>query len=174
MSTSSFVVTHVRVATDRPFAEVVGDFEGRLGRYDPEVSSALASGPVNAEAVWDRIGAMAGTSGLMSFGVIDHGALLALAGEPRRAVQYAVGNPLVAIEMTRHALGAALYAPLRVLISEDEAGRTCVDYDLPSSLFGRLGDERITQVARTLDWKLSDLIALATGVEVGGGARPPA
>ena len=35
MSTSSFVVTHVRVATDRPFTEVVGDFEGRLGRYDP-------------------------------------------------------------------------------------------------------------------------------------------
>ena len=87
---------------------------------------------------------------------------------PLQVVQFPGGRS------TRHALGAALYAPLRVLISEDDAGRTCPDYDLPSSLFGRLGDERITRVARTLDKKLSDLIALATGVEVGGGARPPA
>lgn len=172
MSSSSFVVTHVRVATDRPFAEVVGDFEARLGRYDPEVASTLAPGPVDTGAVRDRIGAMAGSSGLMFFGEIDHGALLALAGEPRRAVQYVVGNPLIAVEMTQYSLGAALYAPLRVLISEDEAGRACVEYDLPSSLFGRLGDDRIAQVARTLDRKLADLVAAATGV-VGRSADCP-
>jgi uncharacterized protein (DUF302 family) len=166
MATADFVVTHVRVETNRPFAEVIGDFESRLGRYDPAVSGALASGSVDAEVVRDRIRAMAGPSGLMTFGTIDHGALLSLLGEPRRAVQYVLGNPLVAVEMTRHALGAGLYAPLRVLISEVEAGRTFVEYDLPSSLFGRLGDERITQVARTLDRKLTGLVAGATGVEV--------
>ena len=169
-----FVVTHVRVETAKAFAEVTRDLESQLGRFDPAVFESLASGSVDGEAVRGRIEAMAGPSGLMSFGTIDHGAVLSLLGMTRRAVQYTVGNPLVAIEMTRHALGAGLHAPLRVLISEDEAGRTCVDYDLPSSLFGRLGDGRITQVARTLDRKLGDLIALATGVEVGGGARPPA
>ncbi|MCA1657281.1 MAG: hypothetical protein LC713_06185, partial [Actinobacteria bacterium] len=66
----------------------------------------------------------------------------------------------------RHALGAGLYAPLRVLISEEEAGRTCVEYDLPSSLTGRLGDERITQIARTLDRKPEELVGRAAGVEV--------
>jgi uncharacterized protein (DUF302 family) len=163
MTGSSFVVTHVRVETDKAFAEVARDFESPLGRFDPAVLGTLASGSVNAETVRDRIGALAGPTGLMLFGTTDHGALLSLLGEPRRAVQYTVGNPLVAVEMTRHDLGAGLYAPLRVLISETEAGRTCLEYDLPSSLFRRLGDDRITQVARTLDRKLEALVTAVTG-----------
>src|SRR4051794_11473201 len=123
MRTDDFVVTHVRVETERPFAEVTSDFERQLGRFDPAVFDALSHGHVEAEGVRDRIGAMAGPSGLMLFGTIDHGALLSLLGEPRRAVQYTVGNPLYAVEMTRHAPGSGLYAPLRVLISEDGRGR---------------------------------------------------
>jgi uncharacterized protein (DUF302 family) len=76
-------------------------------------------------------------------------------------VQYLVGNPLFAVEMTRHAIGAALYAPLRVLIYEDEPG-TCIEYDLPSSLFGQFEDERVDRVALSLDGKLADLVAKAT------------
>lgn len=167
MTTSNFVVTHIQVDTDKAFAEVTKDFESQLGRYDAAVLETLASGPVDVETVRGRIDAMAGPSGLMLFGTIDHGALLSLTGQPRRAVQYTVGNPLVAIEMTRYALGAGLYAPLRVLIAETEAGQTCLEYDLPSSLFGRLGDDRITQVARTLDRKLVELVARAASVEEG-------
>ena len=33
--TEEFVVTHIRVETDRPFADVIREFEGRLGRFDP-------------------------------------------------------------------------------------------------------------------------------------------
>jgi hypothetical protein len=47
--------------------------------------------------------------------------------------------------------------------TETEAGRTCLECDLPSSLFGRLGDDRITQVARTLDRKLEALVTAVTG-----------
>jgi uncharacterized protein (DUF302 family) len=172
MITDDFVVSHVRVETDRPFADVIRDFEHRLGRFDPAVSGALASGSADTEAVRARIEAMAGSSGLMSFGTFDHGALLSLVGKPRRAVQYLVGNPLIALEMTQHALGAALYAPLRVLIAEAEAGRTCVEYDVPSSLFGRFGDGRITQIARTLDRKLGELVASAAGVNVDVDVEP--
>ena len=163
MTTSEFVVTHVRVESDKAFAEVTKDFESQLGRFDPAVSEALIPGSLDAEAVRHRIEAMAGPTGLMLFGTTDHGTLLSLLGQPRRAVQYTVGNPLVAVEMTRHDLGAGLYAPLRVLISETDVGRTCVEYDLPSSLFGRLGDDRITQVARTLDRKLEELVVRACG-----------
>jgi uncharacterized protein (DUF302 family) len=76
-------------------------------------------------------------------------------------VQYLVGNPLFAVEMTRHAIGAALYAPLRVLIYQDEPV-TCIEYDLPSSLFGQFKDERVDRVALSLDGKLADLVAKAT------------
>jgi hypothetical protein len=49
---------------------------------------------------------------------------------------------------------------LRVLINE-ENGMTWVAYDLPSSLFGRFGDERVSRVASILDHKLEGLVTTA-------------
>ena len=84
------------------------------------------------EAARARIEEMVGPSGFMLFGTSDHGSLLRIVGRPRKAVQYVVGNPLFAVEMTRHSIGVALYAPLRVLISNNgEDGKTCIEYDLP-------------------------------------------
>jgi hypothetical protein len=48
---------------------------------------------------------------------------------------------LTASKMTRNQLPAALYAPLRVVLFEDEQGRGVFEYDN--------GDERVTQVGRT-------------------------
>jgi hypothetical protein len=48
-----------------------------------------------------------------------------------------------------------------VLIYEDEEGQTCVEYDKPSSLFGRFGDERIAPTAVMLDRKLEALVSAA-------------
>ena len=102
---------------------------------------------------------MTGPSGFMLFGTQDHGALLRLAGQQRKAVQYVVGNPLFAFQMTQHDIRASLYAPLRVLIYENEAGKTCVEYDRPSSLFGQFGNDRISPTAAMLDKKLEALVA---------------
>jgi uncharacterized protein (DUF302 family) len=77
-------------------------------------------------------------------------------------VQYVIGNPLFAVEMTRHAIGAALYVPLRVLIYEADDGKTCIEYDRASSLFGQFGHERVDSMAASLDQKLEDLAATAT------------
>jgi uncharacterized protein (DUF302 family) len=104
---------------------------------------------------------MAGSSGFMLFGTTDHGSLLTLADQQRKAVQYILGNPLIAIEMTRHNLAAGLYAPLRVLVYEDDRRRTCLEYDKPSSLFGQFNDDRIPSVASVLDRKLEDSIERA-------------
>ena len=104
---------------------------------------------------------MAGPSGFMLFGTNDHGTLLHLAGQKRKAVQYVVGNPLFALQMTQHDIRASLYAPLRVLIYEDGQGKTCVEYDRPSSLFGQFGNDRIAPTAAMLDKKLEALVAEA-------------
>jgi hypothetical protein len=56
--------------------------------------------------------------------------------------------------MTRHRLAAGLYAPLRVILYEDETGGSILEYGRPSSLFGRYGDERVTQAGRYLDTAL--------------------
>jgi len=56
--------------------------------------------------------------------------------------------------MTRHQLPAALYAPLRVVLYENDAGHAIFEYDLPSSLFGQFGDGRVAAVAYELDASL--------------------
>jgi uncharacterized protein (DUF302 family) len=162
MQDSRFTVDHVRLETDKPFEEIAKAFERQLGRFEPEVYKALASGG-DAEATRARLEAMAGPSGFMLFGTNDHGALLRLAGQERKAVQYVVGNPLFALQMTRHDIRASLYAPLRVLLYENEAGKTCVEYDTPSSLFGRFRKAEITAVAAMLDRKLEALAVAAIG-----------
>ncbi len=161
MNSSHFVVDHVYLKSDKPFEEVARAFERQLGRFDPGVSRSLAEGG-DAEEARAKLEAMVGPSGFMLFRTSDHGALLRLAGQKRKAIQYVVGNPLFAFQMTQHDIRASLYAPLRVLIYENEAGKTCVEYDRPSSLFGQFNDNRIASVASELDRKLEALIAAAT------------
>jgi uncharacterized protein (DUF302 family) len=153
-------IEHVQVRTEKPFAEVAAALEARLGKFDPSVYEQLRNG-ADPEAVRTRIEAMAGPSGFMLFGTNDHGSLLRLAGQERKAVQYVVGNPLFALQMTRHDARPGLYAPLRVLLYEDEAGKTCVEYDIPSSLFGQFGNASVTEVAVMLDHKLEQLVGEA-------------
>jgi uncharacterized protein (DUF302 family) len=160
MNTARISVDHLRLTTDKPFEDVTQAFERQLGRFDPDVYKALA-GSGDAEAAGAKIEAMAGPSGFMLFATHNHGALLRLAGQKRKAVQYVVGNPLFALQMTRHDIRASLYAPLRVLVYENDAGKTCVEYDRPSSLFGQFGDDRISPTAAMLDNKLEALVAAA-------------
>jgi uncharacterized protein (DUF302 family) len=159
-SESRFTVDHVRVKTRKPFEAVVQAFERQLGRFDADAYKALPAGG-DAEATRTKLEAMAGPSGFMLFATHQHGALLCLVGQQRKAVQYVVGNPLFALQMTQHDIRASLYAPLRVLLYEDEDGKTCVEYDKPSSLFGQFGNDRITPTAAMLDRKLEALVAAA-------------
>jgi uncharacterized protein (DUF302 family) len=161
MTEYRFPVDHVRMTADRPFVDVQAAFERQLGKFEPAVRSALAEAG-DLEKARARIEAMAGSSGFMLFGKTDHGTLLRIVGQQRKAVQYVVGNPLFAVEMTRYAIAASLYAPLRVLIYEADDGKTSIEYDRPSSLFGQFGDERVGRMAAALDQKLENLAATAT------------
>ena len=162
METTRFTVEHVRVRSPKPFDDVASAFERQLGRFDQNVYRSLAAGG-HVEEAKARIEAMAGPSGFMLFGTNDHGSLLRLAGQKRKAVQYVVGNPLFALRMTQHDARASLYAPLRVLLYEDDGGKTCLEYNRPSSLLGQFGDDRITPTATMLDRKLEALVAAAIG-----------
>jgi uncharacterized protein (DUF302 family) len=162
MSESRFVAQHVSLTTSKPFAEVAAALVRQMGRFDPEVVGlAIATG--DRQKAMAHIDSMAGPSGLMLFGMSDHGALLNLVDRPRKAIQYIVGNPAIAIQMTQHDLRASLYAPLRVLLYEDDEGQTCFEYDKPSSLFGQFGNDQITPTAALLDQKLEALAAAAMG-----------
>jgi uncharacterized protein (DUF302 family) len=151
-------IEHIHVETEKPFGEVTAALEARMGKFDPAVYEELRSG-ADPEAVRARLEGMAGPSGFMLFRTSDHGALLRLAGQTKKAVQYLLGNPLFAVWMTQHDIRAGLYAPLRVLVYEHEGGKTSVEYDRPSSLFGQFGHVNVTEVAAMLDRKLEQLVA---------------
>jgi len=91
-----------------------------------------------------------------------HGEWLVLSGRPAKISEFFIGNVLSASEMAHHHKAAALYAPLRIVMYE-RAGRTIIEYDRPSSLFGQYGDERVDRVARSLDSRLERLLVRLTG-----------
>jgi uncharacterized protein (DUF302 family) len=149
-------VEHVRIESAKPFAEVNAALERLVPPLDPAIPEALRQGEiVRANEALQR------GPELAIFSARDHGGLLRTAGLARKAVQYEIGNPLTASRMTQHQLPAALYAPLRVVLYENEAGHAVFEYDRPSSLFGQFGDERVTAVARELDASLERVLAQA-------------
>jgi uncharacterized protein (DUF302 family) len=122
-------------------------------KLDTGIAEALGSGDQKRAKDYEENGPK-----LSIFGERDHGALLQISGHKRNALQYDIGNPLTASKMTRHQLPAALYAPLRVVLFEDEQGRGIFEYDKPSSFFGQYGDERVTEVGRYLDATLETVL----------------
>jgi Domain of unknown function DUF302 len=141
-------VEHVKIDSTKTFAEVAAALEGALPQLDPAVVAALTDGDEQRAKELER------GSELFIFLKRDHGALLQITGRPRKAMQYDIGNPLTATRMTRHEMPAALYAPLRVVLYENAAGRATFEYDRPSTLFGQFGDEQVTAVGRELDAEL--------------------
>jgi hypothetical protein len=106
-------VEHVAIEATKSFEAVKAALEALVPPLDPAISEALRRGDIVRanEALYRG-------PELAIFSARDHGGLLRTAGLVRKTVQYEIGNPLTATEMTRHQLPAALYAPLRVLLYE--------------------------------------------------------
>jgi len=149
-------VEHVRVESAKSFAEVRAALERNVPQLDPTLVKVLAEGDVERASREREQGPE-----LSIFQIRDHGALLAIAGKARNALQYDIGNPLTATLMTRLQLSAALYAPIRVVLYENDAGHGVFEYDQPSTTFGQVGDERVTAVARGLDAALERVLRRA-------------
>jgi hypothetical protein len=157
-----YEVVHVVIEAPKPFEMVRTALEAIVPPIDPEIPVLLQDG------LTDRLRQrLEAAPELSIFLIRDHGMLLGIYGTPRRAVQYEIGNPLTASSMTRHQLAAANYAPLRVVLYEPDDGGSRFEYDLPSSLFGQFGDERVTKVGRGLDIALDRALRTAAS----GAAR---
>jgi uncharacterized protein (DUF302 family) len=149
-------IEHVRIEAAKPFEAVKAALEELVPPLDPAILEALRQGDIErAKEARQR------DPELAIFSARDHGGLLRIADLARKAVQYEIGNPLTATRMTQHHLPASLYAPLRVVLYENEAGHAVFEYDRPSSLFGQFDDERVTAVARELDASLERVLAQA-------------
>jgi hypothetical protein len=158
MSRRAIEVRHVVIESQKTASDVRASLETSIPPIDDEVAVLLSDGITNR--LKQRLEA---APELSIFLKRDHGMLAGLYGKVRDAVQYEIGNPLTASRMTRYQLASGLYAPLRVIIYEKADGGSRIEYDLPSSLFGQFGDDRVTEVARGLDVALARALSAAAG-----------
>ena len=146
LASQTIAVEHIKISSERSFAAVRQRLEETLPKLDATIAEALRSGDQKRAGEYDENGPK-----LSIFEHRDHGSLLEIFGGKRNALQYEIGNQLTASKMTRYQLAAALYAPLRVVLFEDERGKGVFEYDKPSSFFGQYRDDRVTEVGRYLD-----------------------
>ncbi len=151
------MIEHRVLRCSRAFELVHDALVAGVPTLDPELARMLARGERERVKAARR-----NLPKLWIFSIRDHGSLTAANGLKSKAMQYEIGNPLTAERMTRYRLAAGLYAPLRVILYEDE-GQAIFEYDLPSSLFGQFGDDRVTSVGLELDEELEATLLVAAG-----------
>jgi uncharacterized protein (DUF302 family) len=106
---------------------------------------------------------LAGPSGFMLFGLIDHGSWMAKAGAFRKSIRVILGNPALAITMLSHDLRAGLFAPVELLLLEEDDDRSSLMYVRPSSLMVVDGNKELLAAAENLDTKLMALAVKTVG-----------
>lgn len=151
-------VIHVTIACGQPFEAVRDALVKNVPALDTQLMEVLKG--ASAAEIEER---RAAGPKLWLFETRDHGALVAAEGQAKKSIQFEIGNPLTAERMTRHRLAAGLYAPLRIVLYEDDQDRAVFEYDLPSSLFDQFGDEEIAKTGCELDEELKHVLIAAAG-----------
>lgn len=163
-TTTHITIEHIVVASNLPYEQVLDALEARLS--PAQNWEAIGQQWMVANASWEQIMQAiekhVGASGFTLFSKANHGLLLSLVGKTSRAIQYTIGNPLLAVQMTSHMPEVALYAPLRLVVYEDEEGRAFVAYDGFVSQLAQYQSEAITSVAQLVEHKLEALVAEVT------------
>ena len=155
----------VDIATGVPFDQFVAALE----KAAPPVDRAAFAKIAESGGDWDDVLAAAAKNApneLMVYAKIDATELFSLAGHRTRAVEYLIGNHVIAETMFRHDAKALLYAPLRMLVYTDGDGNAVFTMDQPGPAFGSLGIDEVSEVGQGLDRKVVNVLRVA-GVDVG-------
>jgi hypothetical protein len=154
-------VSHMMVRVDIPTEVPFDDFRSRFETAAPAFEAEPFQRIIEADGSWADVQAAVETMAphrLMRYATIEATAMMALAGHTTKAVEYLLGNHVIAESMFRHDPRALLYAPLRVLVFSDAEGDAVFSLDQPSTAFGSLGIEEVTRVGLGLDDKVAALL----------------
>jgi uncharacterized protein (DUF302 family) len=150
-------MTRVDVATGIPFDEFINAFEKAAPPVDRTAMERIAA----AGGDWDDVRAAVAKNApneLMVYAKIDATVLFSVAGHRTPAIEYLLGNHVIAETMFRHDPKALLYAPLRLLIYGDADGNAVFTMDQPSASFSSLGIAEVAEVGEGLDRKVVNLL----------------
>jgi len=173
-SIQPFEARRVRVESTRSFEEVLVNLRSLVGTtIIPQASPLEQSSAPTREQFEQAIQQEVGESDFTLFFAMDYGHWLPLFGIQRKVLRWILGNPLIAITMIRHDITASLFAPVELLLVENESGDgSTVIYDLPSSLMVIEPNPALLAAARALDHKLAMLVSRVTGVELNWQPQP--
>jgi Domain of unknown function DUF302 len=158
-------MTRVDIDTGIPFEQFIAALE----KAAPPVDRTAVQRIAEAGGNWDEVRAAAAQNApndLMVYAKIDASDYFAIAGHHTPAVEYLIGNHVIAATMFRHDPKALLYAPLRMLVYGDGDGNAVFTMDQPGPAFGSLGIAEVAEVGLALDRKVANLLRHA-GVNVG-------
>jgi hypothetical protein len=165
---TTFPGTRVRFDSDLAFDTVLENLRALVGRPTiPELFNLTAE-PGTQEEFANKVERYIGDSEFMLFLEMDHGTWIAKFGMKRKVNRWILGNPLIAITMIRHDVTAGLFAPVELLLTDDESGKkSSIIYVLPSSLIAIGDNAELPAAAKALDAKLETLVARAVGAKTG-------
>ncbi|MBS1691537.1 MAG: DUF302 domain-containing protein [Actinobacteria bacterium] len=163
MTTRSHAHTHtmtrIDIDTGIEFGEFVAAFEAAAPRVDLEAVRRLIAEGGNWDDVRTATAANA-PNGLMIYATIDATELFVVAGHSGKAMEYLLGNHVIAETMYRHDAKAMLYAPLRVLIHSNGGGEAVFTMDRPGDSFASLGNGEVSAVGEDLNRKVAALLGV--------------
>ena len=166
MSTSEpqtvpFDGVRLRYASTRSFDDLVDALLADVG-HDPVPIDDIGTLHATWESYEHEVQSHVGPSGFMLFGSLNHGGWIAKAGIHRKVLRLIIGNPLIAITMIRHDVTAGLFAPVDLLLTEEDNGTSALTYVVPSSLMVVEPNPPLLSAAQDLDAKLDALAAKVT------------
>ena len=156
-----FTGVRLRFDSNKSFDEVLSSLLADVGDK-PLLINEVAHTSESWDEYKKEIESHVGPSGFSLFATIDHGAWIKKVGIQRKALRLIIGNPTIAITMLRHDLTAGVFAPVELILVEeddDQCSLTCVR---PSSLMVVEKNEPLLDAAKKLDSKLEALAQKVT------------
>lgn len=162
MQETKFDGVRVHYDSAKSYDQLVAALLADIGEQPVPIND-IATSTDDWQSYQERVEPHVGPSGFMLFGTVDHGAWITKAGIHRKALRVILGNPLIAITMLRHDVAAGLFAPVELLLLEEDDGRSSLTYVKPSSLMVVQPNPELLGAAEQLDAKLAALAEKVTG-----------
>jgi uncharacterized protein (DUF302 family) len=156
-----FTGVRIRFDSEKRFDVVMGALLADVGEK-PLMIDDLPAKFESWESYKSEVESHVGPSGFILFAVLNHGAWIKKVHIQKKVLRLVIGNPLLAITMLRHDLTAGLFAPVELIVIEEDQDRSSVTYVRPSSLMVVETNEPLFAAAKELDTKLQALVAKVT------------
>lgn len=152
---AAFSGVRVRYQSRKSYQDLVAALLAEVGDQPVPIDDFGKDFP-SWDAYRDEVQTHVGPSGFMLFMIFDHGGWITKAGINRKVLRVIIGNPLIAITMLRHDVTAGLFAPVELLLVDEEDGSS-VTYVKPSSLMVVEENPALLAAAEGLDATLAAL-----------------